>query len=131
MKANEFLNRRLTVEDCPRAHVVALTKAPNVGFGLYVVSAPTPFNRDEVAALKSDAPIVISRLFPDAAALYANRGWSLPASIGSVYYASTIEHDLAFRCHTDFAAVLSALRDGRTTPFEHDASYVSPKAPRG
>jgi hypothetical protein len=28
MKANEFLNRRLTVADCPRAHVVALTKAP-------------------------------------------------------------------------------------------------------
>ena len=46
MKANEFLNRRLTVEDCAAAHVAALEKVPDVGFGLYVVSAPTPFPRE-------------------------------------------------------------------------------------
>ena len=33
MKANEFLNRRLTVEDCAAAHVAALEQAPDVGFG--------------------------------------------------------------------------------------------------
>jgi UDP-glucose 4-epimerase len=43
MKANEFLNRRLTVEDCATAHLAALEQAPRIGFGLYVVSAPTPF----------------------------------------------------------------------------------------
>jgi UDP-glucose 4-epimerase len=35
-------------------------------------------------ALKTDAPAVIARYFPDAAALYARRGWLLPASIGRV-----------------------------------------------
>ncbi|UIJ46586.1 NAD(P)-dependent oxidoreductase [Sphingomonas cannabina] len=129
MKANEFLNRRLTVEDCARAHLIALEKAPEVGFGLYVVSAPTPFDRDEVAALKTDAPAVIARHFPDAAALYARRGWSLPASIGRVYDASAIERDLGFRCETDFAAVLAALRDGAPLPFAHDPDYISPKEP--
>jgi len=127
MKANEFLNRRLTVEDCARAHVVALNKAPTVRFGTYVVSAPTPFARGDVVELKRDARAVIARRFPDAAQLYATRGWILPASIGRVYDAAAIERDLGFRCATDFAAVLGALRDGAALPFAHDADYVSPK----
>ena len=127
MKANEFLNRRLTVEDCARAHIAALEKAPAVGFGSYIVSAPTPFARRDVADLRRDARAVIARLFPDAAELYATRGWVLPETIGRVYDAAAIERDLGFRCSTDFAAVLGALRDGDALPFAHDADYISPK----
>jgi UDP-glucose 4-epimerase len=126
MKANEFLNRRLTVSDCARAHLVALERAPAVGFGTYVVSAPTPFARTDAAALKHDAPAVIARYFPDAAAIYEARGWRLPRSIGRVYDASLIERDLGFRCATDFGAVLAALRAGDDHPFEHDPNYTSP-----
>jgi UDP-glucose 4-epimerase len=129
MKANEFLNRRLTVEDCAHAHVVALEKAPQIGFGLYIVSAPTPFGRNDVADLKSNAPATIARRFPDAASLYAKRGWSLPSSIGRIYDASAIERDLGFRCRTDFTAVLASLREGAHLPFTHDPLYVSPNAP--
>lgn len=127
LKANEFLNRRLTVEDCARAHLAAIEKAPEMGFGLYIVSAPTPFSRYEIAELKADAPAVIARHFPDAAELYAGRGWSLPASIGRVYDASLIERELGFRCETDFAAILTALRKNSPLPFAHDPGYVSPK----
>ncbi|WP_198118193.1 NAD-dependent epimerase/dehydratase family protein [Massilia rhizosphaerae] len=127
MKANEFLHRRLTVEDCARAHLAALDQAPAIGFGLYLVSAPTPFARADAARLKADAPAVIAAHFPDAAALYAARGWTLPATIGRVYDAAAIERDLGFRCRTDFAAVLAALREGRPLPFEHDPAYTSPK----
>lgn len=127
MKANEFLNRRLTVEDCTRAHVAALDQAPAIRFGTYVVSAPTPFARHDVMELKRDAAAVIARLFPDAAELYAARGWGLPRSIGRVYDAGAIERDLGFRCTTDFGAILTALRDGVPIPFDHDANYVSPK----
>ncbi|WP_156254629.1 NAD-dependent epimerase/dehydratase family protein [Sandarakinorhabdus oryzae] len=126
LKANEFLNRRLTVEDCARAHLAALEQAPRIGFGLYIVSAPTPFHRDEVAELKADAPAVIARHFPDAAALYAARGWALPRRIGRVYDAGKIERELGFRCQTNFAAVLAALRTGGPLPFQHDPAYVSP-----
>ena len=126
MKANEFLNRRLTVEDCAAAHIAALDKAPDVGFGLYVVSAPTPFSRADVAELKANAPDAIARHFPDAAQLYADRGWRLPRSIGRVYDASLIERDLGFRCTTDFAAILAALRNGAPLPFGHDPNYTSP-----
>ncbi|MFA6114434.1 MAG: NAD(P)-dependent oxidoreductase [Sphingomonas sp.] len=127
MKANELLHRRLTVEDAAKAHIVALARAPEIGFGTFIVSAPTPFARDEVAALKADAPAVIARHFPDAAALYARRGWQLPPSIDRVYDASLAEGVLGFRCETDFAAVLDALRHDAELPFAHDADYVSPK----
>lgn len=126
MKANELLNRRLTVEDCAAAHLAALDAAPRIGFGLYIVSAPTPFERDAAAALKRDAAAEIARRWPDAPALYAMRGWTLPASIGRVYDAGAIERSLGFRCATDFAGVLDALRSGRPLPFAHDADYVSP-----
>lgn len=126
LKANEFLHRRLTVEDAARAHLVALKKAPDVGFGLYIVSAPSPFDRSECAALKRDAVAVILQHFPDAADLYANRGWRLPQQIGRIYDASRIGRELGFRCETDFAAMLEALRSGAPMPFAHDGTFRSP-----
>ena len=127
IKANEFLNRRLTVEDCVEAHITALAKAPEVGFGLYIVSAPPPFGRADAFELIDDAPAVISRYFPDAAELYARAGWQLPASIERVYDPSLAERQLGFRCRTDFGGVLDALRRGLPLPFTHDPTYVSPK----
>lgn len=127
MKANEFLHRRRSVDDCAAAHVAALDRGPAIGFGTYIVSAPTPFSRGDAADLKADAAAVVARYFPDAPALYAARGWSLPASIGRVYDASAIERDLGFRFTTDFAAILQALRDAAPLPIDHDPSYVSPQ----
>jgi UDP-glucose 4-epimerase len=126
LKANEFLNRRLTVEDAAKAHAVALKKAPEIGFGTYILSAPPPFAREEAEELIRDAPAVIARHFPDAAALYAERGWSLPRSIDRVYDPTRAERELGFRCRTDFAAVLAALRADVPLPFQHDPDYSSP-----
>jgi nucleoside-diphosphate-sugar epimerase len=127
MKANELLHRRLTVEDAARAHIAALTRAPKIGFGSFIVSAPTPFDRSECDELKRDASTVIARYFPDAPALYAAKGWELPKSVGRVYDAARAEQVLGFRCETDFHAVMEALRIGATLPFAHDPEYVSPK----
>jgi UDP-glucose 4-epimerase len=126
-KANEFLGRRLTVEDAAEAHVVALEKAPALGFDRFILAAPPPFAEADSEALIDDALAVIARYFPQAAALYAARGWSLPASIDRVYDPSRAERRLGFRCRTDFAAVLAALEHGGDLPFAHDPSYVSPK----
>lgn len=127
LKANEFLHRRLTVEDAARAHLAALDAAPRIGFGIYLVSAPPPFSRADAAELKRDAAAVIARAFPEAPAIYAARGWRLPDTIGRVYDASAIQRDLGFRFDTDFAAVLAALRHGTPLPFQHDPAYISPK----
>ncbi|UFN50991.1 NAD(P)-dependent oxidoreductase [Roseomonas sp. OT10] len=127
MKANEFLHRRLTVEDAARAHVLALERAPAIGFGTFILSAPPPFRRAEAQALRRDAAMVVARHFPEAPALYRRRGWSLPPRIGRVYDPGRAERLLGFRCETDFAAVLAALRDDAPLPFAHDADYLSPK----
>jgi nucleoside-diphosphate-sugar epimerase len=126
LKANELLYRRLTVEDAARAHLLALDQAPAVGFDVLVISAPTPFTRADAAELKRDAAAVVRRLYPGAAALFAARGWELPATIGRVYDAARAERVIGFRADADFAAVLEALRAGRPLPVAHDPAYVSP-----
>jgi nucleoside-diphosphate-sugar epimerase len=128
-KANEFLNRRLAVEDAADAHVAALERATALGFDTFILSAPPPFSREDCGALIHDAPAVIARYFPDARTLYDRAGWSLPAHIDRVYDPSRAEARLGFRCSTDFAAVLAALGSGGQLPFAHDPSYVSPKEP--
>ncbi len=110
--------RRLTVEEAAEAHVTALERAPDVGFGTFVISAPPPFERTDAEELKRDAAAVVARRFPDAPDLYAAQGWKLPNSIGRVYDPSAAERMMGFHCKTDFAAILAALRD---------ASYISPK----
>jgi nucleoside-diphosphate-sugar epimerase len=126
LKANEFLHRRLTVEDAAEAHLVALERAPALGFGLFLIAAPTPFARADAAALRQDAAAVLARYFPDAADLYAQQGWRLPERIGRVYDASLAEQRLGFRCRTGFAEVLDAIRAGAPPPFADDPSYSPP-----
>lgn len=127
LKANEFLNRRLTVQDAAEAHLAALEQAPNLKSEIFIISAPTPFDRSDAEELKRDAAAVISRSFPDVSALYARRGWSLPSSLGRIYNSSHAERQLGFRCRTGFSEVLEALRTDSALPFTHDAAYVSPK----
>jgi UDP-glucose 4-epimerase len=109
-KANEFLFRRLSVEDAAEAHVVALARAKEVGFDTFIVSAPTPFTRDDCRALIVDAPSVVERLFPESRALYERRGWTMFDRIDRVYDAGKAERVLGFRCRTDFAGILAGLR---------------------
>ena len=125
-KANEFLNRRLTVEDAAEAHVAALARVPELGFETFILSAPTPFTQADCAELIVDAPSVIARYFPQAGALFGARGWRLPERIDRVYVAEKAERLLGFRCRTDFAAILSALANGEEPPVIHDPSYTSP-----
>jgi UDP-glucose 4-epimerase len=129
-KANEFLNRRLTVEDAAEAHVVALAKAPGLGFETFILSAPPCFAESDCEELINDAPAVIARHFPKAAALYARAGWSLPTRIDRVYDPTKAERLMGFRCRTDFPSILEALERGAKLPFADDPSYVSPKEPR-
>ncbi|MER9339979.1 NAD(P)-dependent oxidoreductase [Mesorhizobium sp. M0601] len=108
-KANELLFRRLTVEDAADAHIAALEKAPQLGFDTFIISAPTPFQPEDCAALIADAPSVVARYFPDYPALYAKKGWTMFSSIDRVYDASRARKRLGFICKTSFADVLARL----------------------
>lgn len=108
-KANEFLFRRLSVEDAAEAHVAALAKVPDIGFDTFIISAQTPFSCDDCRALMSDAPGVVARYFPQYPALYAKRGWTMFDSIDRIYDAGKARRTLGFVCRTGFAEVLRSL----------------------
>jgi UDP-glucose 4-epimerase len=108
-KANEFLFRRLTVEDAADSHVVALTKAPEIGFDTFIISAKTPFSPDDCEELIVDAPAVVARYFPHYRELYARAGWTMFPSIDRVYDASKASRRLGFRCRTGFKEKLDEL----------------------
>ncbi len=108
-KANEFLFRRLTVEDAAEAHVAALERAPALGWDTFIISAKTPFQPEDCPALLADAPAVVARYFPTYRALYARRGWTMFNSVDRVYSARRAAERLAFECKSDFAQILRAL----------------------
>ncbi|UPG94709.1 NAD-dependent epimerase/dehydratase family protein [Luteibacter aegosomatissinici] len=112
LQANELLYRRADIDDIVTAHLLAIDKAPALRFGRYIVSAPPPFTRVDVAALRADAPAVVRRLFPDVDALYAAQGWKLLPSLDRVYDSSRAVHELGWRPKRDFAFVLDCLRRG-------------------
>src|SRR5271169_5867136 len=63
-KVNEFLFRRAAIEDVVDAHLLAAERAPAIGFGKYIVSATTPFRREDLARLRADAPAVARERAP-------------------------------------------------------------------
>jgi UDP-glucose 4-epimerase len=93
-KANEFLFRRLTVEDAAEAHVTALERAPAIGFDRFIIAAPTPFEPSDCAALIADAPAVVTRYFPEYRAIYDRRGWTMFRSIDRAYVSRRAEERL-------------------------------------
>ncbi len=110
-KANEFLYRRVDIEDVVDAHLLALGRARGIGFARYIVSATTPFVRDDLAALRADAPAVVKRYVPGYADEYARRGWTMFESIDRVYDNAKARAELGWRPKVDFAAVIGRLRE--------------------
>ncbi len=108
-KANEFLNRRLDVEDAARAHLLALDRAARIGFDRLILSATTPFLSEDAAALRQDARAVITRRVPEAVQVYAKRGYRLPDSLDRVYDNSRARLLLDWTPEYDFARILAQL----------------------
>jgi nucleoside-diphosphate-sugar epimerase len=111
-KANEFLYRRVDIADVVDAHLLALERAPALGFGRYIISATTPFTEADAAELGEDAPSVVRRLFPDQEAEYARRGWSMFPRLDRVYVNARARADLDWRPRYDFRHVLDRMAAG-------------------
>jgi nucleoside-diphosphate-sugar epimerase len=110
IKANEFLYRRADIQDVADAHLLAMDRAPAIGFGRYIVSATTPFTPADLPALRADAPAVVRRLFPDQEAEYARRGWRMFGHIDRVYVNERARADLGWAPVYDFRHVLDLLK---------------------
>ncbi|HMG33191.1 MAG TPA: NAD(P)-dependent oxidoreductase [Blastocatellia bacterium] len=112
-KANEFLYRRVDLEDAVSAHMLALDKARLIGFGRYIISATTPFTPEDLRELRTNAPQVVRRLFPDYDEEYARRGWRMFPGIGRVYVNELARNELEWHPIYDFRRVLDTLKAGR------------------
>lgn len=113
LKVNELLYRRVDIADVVDAHRLALARAPELGFARYIVTATTPFTRDELAELRVDAPAVVRRRYPTYEALFAARGWRMFPGIDRVYVNTRAREELGWMPRYDFADALARLADGR------------------
>jgi nucleoside-diphosphate-sugar epimerase len=111
-KANEFLYRRVDIEDVVSAHLLAMAQKPPGGFARYIISATTPFARDEMAELRKSAPRVVARHIPDYEVEYARRGWRMFESIDRVYVNARARRELGWQPRHDFATLMARLKSG-------------------
>jgi UDP-glucose 4-epimerase len=112
VKANEFLYRRADIDDVVSAHVLALEKASAIGFGRYIISATTPFTRDDLGELRTNAPSVVKRYVPRYQEAYASRGWSMVPGIDRVYVNQRARSEFGWRPQYDFARVVDLVLAG-------------------
>lgn len=105
-KANEFLHRRVDIEDAAEAHLLAVERAPDIGFRRYIISAATPLTREDLGDLRADAPGVARRRVAGFAAAYERRGWTMFPSIDRVYVSARAQEDLGWRPRYDFAHIM-------------------------
>ena len=113
VKANEFLYRRTDIEDVVTAHLLSLEKARAIGFDRYIVSATTPFTRDDLAELRTNAAVVVGRCVPSYKDVYASRGWSMFPGIDRVYVNQRARNELGWKPTYDFARIINLIDTGR------------------
>jgi len=108
-KANEFLYRRVDIEDVVSAHLLAADQAASAGFAKYIISATTPFSRDDLVELRDHAPRVVRRCVPEHQAEYARRDWTMIPSIDRVYVNDKARAELGWEPRHDFRALIARL----------------------
>lgn len=112
LKVNEYLSRRVDIEDVVSAHRLAARRAQSIGFARYIVSATTPFAPADLADLRADMPGVLRRHGLAYEAEYARRGWVMSPGIDRVYANERARRELGWRPRHDFASVVARLCAG-------------------
>ena len=114
LKANEYLYRRVDIEDVVTAQLLAAEKAKAIGFGRYIISATPPFSTTDLQALRDNAPAVVQRLVPEYAAEYERRGWKMLPELDRVYVNQKAREELGWQPRYDFRQVIAHLQQGKS-----------------
>ncbi len=116
VKANEYLYRRVDIEDVVTAHLLAAERAADLtrelGFRKYIISATTPFRPEDLERLRNDAPAVVRERVPEYEEAYRERGWKMFHGIDRVYVNARAREELGWKPRWDFARVIECLRSG-------------------
>ena len=113
IKVNELLYRRADLEDVVSAHLLALERAPAIGFGRYIISATSPFTPDDLTAIRTDLPQTIRRLCPDFEDIFEARRWRMFPAIERVYVNERARCELGWSPRYDFRHARDLLADGQ------------------
>jgi nucleoside-diphosphate-sugar epimerase len=105
------LHRGIDARDVAEAHALAAA-ADLDPWSVFVLSAATPFRRDDLDRLWHDAPAVLRERAPGLVAEFARRGWPLPPRVDRVYDAARAERALGWRTRYGFSEVLAQLDAG-------------------
>ena len=100
------LHRGVDARDVAQAHALSLDGGTPGTVRMFVVSAPTPFDRSDLDGLARDAPRVLARRASSLVQEFNRRGWTLPATIDRVYDARRAIDELGWRPRYGFEAVL-------------------------
>jgi UDP-glucose 4-epimerase len=113
LKVNELLYRRVDVEDVVSSLLLAMEKAPALGFGKFIITATTPFQREDLAQLGTNAPAVLAKYFPEYPEIYARLGWKMLPTLDRVYVNARARELLGWRPEYDFAHALRCVAAGK------------------
>jgi UDP-glucose 4-epimerase len=112
LKANEFLYRRVELDDVVSAHLLALERAADLGFGKFIITATTPFSPEDAEELGVDAVTVLRRRVPEFESIYAARQWKMLPTLDRVYVNERARKLLGWSPQYDFRRVLRDVSAG-------------------
>ncbi|RCS22541.1 NAD(P)-dependent oxidoreductase [Phyllobacterium salinisoli] len=120
------LHRGIDARDVADAHAAALSNG-GAHFQRYIVSAASPFIKQDCETLSIDAASAIRRKAPDLAAEFDRRGWSLPRTIDRVYDSSRAKNGIGWQSLFSFDEVLAQM-DRRSLEVLPPGSRISTKS---
>ncbi len=121
LKLIELLHRRVDIQDVVDAHLLAIERAPDIGFQRFIISASSPFERVDLAMLRGQASAALRRVAPEFETVFRQRGWHMLEDIDRVYVNDRARTVLGWQPQYDFSRGLKDLVQGRDprSPLTH------------
>jgi UDP-glucose 4-epimerase len=113
IKVNEYLFRRVDLQDAVDAHVLAIKHAKKLGFEKFIISATSPFTKEDCNKLLSNAPEIIASYYPEHKKIYDARGWQFFPSVDRVYVNDKARKMLGWEPKYNFSYVLDCVKSGK------------------
>lgn len=108
----ELLYRRVDIADVVDAHLLAIDRAAEIGFDRFIISATTPFRRDDLDRLRSDPAGVLDDRVSGWREVFGSRRWRLLDDIERVYVNDHARQRLGWRPVYDFRRAIRDLGQG-------------------
>ena len=114
LKVLELCYRRVDIRDAADGCVAAMQRAPEIGWGWYVTSAPTPFQRNQktLKRLNLNGGSVLKEVLPGCAALLEQKNWKFLNEIDRVYDSTKAQKEFGWKPRITIQTVLEKVGRG-------------------